>query len=384
MLVAGTAIGVGMLALPTFTLPSGVVPSSIMLVVVWFYLLISGLLSAEVTLNAIRNHGLASSGVVVIIEQTLGKLGAQFALIVYLFFNYALLVAYVAKGGEILVGAIPITDLQNVLSGWSGTAFAILFGGMMYLGREKLVEKLNSVFVGIFIATFLGLLFFAGSHIHGEYFFFQDWSAIGSTISVMLVAQFYHNVVPVIVTQLEGDAGKVRLSILIGSIIPLVMFLVWNGMILGSVSPDMIGVSVFDPLEILRSGIAGEWLGVLISVFSLFAIATSFIGCVYGLQDFWKDIFKEKFGKFSLYSLILLPPVGLSALNTGIFFIALDYAGTFCVSILAGIIPPLMVWKQREVGKNSSVINQRLVGGGKVTLIMMIGIALILIIKQFF
>ncbi len=59
-------------------------------------------------------------------------------------------------------------------------------------------------------------------------------------VSVMFVALFYHNIVPVIAVQLEGDARKIRQSIIIGSAIPLLMFLVWNAVILGSVSPDII------------------------------------------------------------------------------------------------------------------------------------------------
>lgn len=392
-LIAGTTVGAGILALPAVTLPSGILPSTFGLIAVWLYALISGLLIAEVTLNTMRLEGRPSIGLLGVVEKTLGKLGARVASSAYLFMHYALLVAYITQGGEILGTAIAnLWGVHNLLPTWVGTtAFTFIFGGVMYVGREKFIEKLNSAFVAIVIISFLGLLLLAGGQVKSSQFLTQNWSALGSAVSVMCVAMFYQNIVPVVVTQLEGDVRKIRQSIFIGSLIPLIMFLAWNAVILASVSPDMVhstsvGKTIFDPLQILRAGGAGEWLGVLVSVFSEFAIVTSFIGFVYGLLDLFKDIFLVTQGKGStrlpLYSLVLFPPMTLGTLNPSIFFTALDYTGTFSISVLGGIIPALMTWKQRQEQKNSNSIHEPLVPGGKLTLIAMIAVALVLMIRQ--
>ncbi|BAY11227.1 amino acid permease [Calothrix sp. NIES-2098] len=392
-LVAGTTVGAGILALPAVTLPSGVVPSTVLLIAIWLYTLVSGLLIAEATVNTMRLAGRPSVGMLAMIENTLGFIGARIAGGTYLFLHYALLVAYTAQGGEILGSAIAkLLGVQNVIPAWVGTTvFTLLFGGIMYFGRDKFVEKLNSVFVAIVLASFVGLLLLAGGQVKTTQFFFQNWSAVGSAISVMSVALFYHNIVPVVVTQLEGDTQKIRQSIFIGSVIPLMMFLAWNAVILGSVSPEIIqntaaGKTIFDPLQILRSGGAGEWLGVLVSIFSEFAIATSFIGFVYGLLDFFQEIFLVTRVKFSsrlpLYSMVLLPPMSFGVVNPNIFFTALDYAGTFSISVLGGIIPALMTWKQRQGQERANKIHQPLVPGGQATLIVMISLALAIIAKQ--
>ncbi|NMG08229.1 aromatic amino acid transport family protein [Brasilonema sp. UFV-L1] len=389
-LIAGTTVGAGILALPAVTLPSGVVPSTVLLIAVWLYTLVSSLLIAEMTLNTMRLVGRPSLGLLLMIEKTLGKLGARIAGAAYLFLHYALLVAYVAQGGEILLSAVEkMLGVQSVLPALVGTtAFTLLFGGIMYLGREKFVEKLNNAFVAIVLASFLGLLLLGATQLKTSSFLFQNWSAVPAAVSVMFVALFYSNVVPTVVTQLEGDARKIRQSLFIGSAIPLIMFLAWNAVILGSISPDMVstfgGKTVFDPLQILRNGGAGEWLGVLVSIFSEFAIVTSFIGFMYGLLDFFKDIFapNETSKSLPLYSLILFPPMSLGTLNPSIFLIALDYAGTFSISVLSGIIPALMIWKQRQEQQQSMSMSQPLVPGGKVTLIVMIGVALFVMGKQ--
>lgn len=389
-LVVGTTVGAGILALPAVTLPSGVVPSTVLLIAVWIYALISALLIAEASLNAMRLEGRVSVGLLAMVENTLGFVGARIAGGAYLFLHYALLVAYITQGGEILVSVLVKWGIQNVLPAWVGTMmFALLFGGMMYLGREKFVEKLNSAFVAIVIASFLGLLLLGVGQVKSVQLSFQNWSALGSAASVMFVALFYHNVVPVVVTQLEGDRSKICQSIVIGSLIPLVMFLAWNAVILGSVSPDAVQAAdsrtVFDPLQVLRSGGAGEWLGVLVSIFSEFAIATSFIGFVYGLLDFFKDISivakDESANRLPLYSLVLLPSVSVGIVNPNIFLTALDYVGTFSISVLGGIIPALMTWKQRQ---HLNSMSQPLVPGGKVTLLLMIAVASAIIVKQIF
>ena len=384
-LIAGTTVGAGILALPAVTLPSGVLPSTALLIGVWLYAVVSALLIAEVTLNGMRHNGRASNGFLAMVESTFGKVGAQTTGGAYLFYHYALLIAYVSQGGKILISAVErIWDLPNLPAWMGSTSFALIFGIILYLGRDRFIERLNSFFVGIVIASFIGLLVLGVTQVHPTSLLSQDWSALTPALSVMLVALFFHNIVPVVATQLEGDAVMVRKSIVVGSAIPLMMFLLWNAVILGSVTPTMLenisgSSSVFDPLQVLGAGDAGEWLGILIAVFSEFAIATSFIGFFYGLRDLFKDmnLFADSTVSLPLISLILFPPMGFSAINPNIFYTALDYAGTFSVSILGGIIPAAIAWKQRDKYKE---LNQNLVPGGKLTLVIMIAIALIAIV----
>jgi tyrosine-specific transport protein len=390
--IAGTTVGAGVLALPAVTIASGVLPSTILMICIWVYALVAGLLMAEATVNTMRLIGRPNVNIMTMVENSLGFFGARIAGSAYLFLNYSLLVAYIAKGGDILGDAIAqLLGVQNVLPRWVGaTTFTLLFGGLMYLGREKFIEKLNSAFVAIVLVSFMGLLLVAGEQVKTTQFLLQNWSAIGGAVSVIFVSLFYHNVVPVVVNQLEGDRDKIRQSIVIGSAIPLIMFLAWNAVILGSVNPEMIqkpfGKAIFDPLQILRAGGAGEWLALLVSVFSEFAIVTSFIGIMYAFLDFFREIIfikqHKSTSRLPLYSIILLPSITFGTINPSIFFIALDYAGTFSVSILSGIMPALMIWKQREHQQLCGGLHQPFVPGGNMTLMIMIGVALTIIIKE--
>jgi len=384
-LIAGNTVGAGILALPSVTLPAGLVPSTTLMILVWLYVVVSSFIVVEITLHSMLLQGRAQLGLLTIAEKTLGKVGASIASITYLLLHYGLLVAYVAKGGELIIFTIAkIWGQAHPLPNWIGTTtFTLVFGGMMYLGREKLIQKLNNAFVLIVILSFLGLVLLGVGQIKSSYFLFQNWNAASSAISIIFVAMFLQNIVPTVVHQLEGDIQKIRLSIVLGSIVPLGMYLTWNAIILGSVNPEILknsSLGIFDPLKSLQDGSSGAWLSIFITIFSEFAIVTSFIGFTYSLLDFYQDFYlisQRKINHLSLYSLVILPAFGFGTLNPNIFFIALDYTGTFTNSILGVILPVLISWKQRQAGETT-----QLVPGGKITLVVILLIGVSLVIKQ--
>jgi tyrosine-specific transport protein len=157
------------------------------------------------------------------------------------------------------------------------------------------------------------------------------------------------------------------------------MFLAWNAVILGSMGGGLAelvsGNGVVDPLDILRNHTDWPGLGIVVSVFSEFAIATSFIGFTYGLLDFFKDALQVRAitpdNRLPFFSIILLPALGLSTLNPHIFLTALDYAGGFSISILGGILPAIMAWKLRYRCPDQA-LHTTLVPGGKLTLMLMV------------
>ena len=363
-LVAGTTIGAGILALPSVTSVFWHFPFHLTFSGVWLYAVISGLLIAEVNLNLLKYSGKTNAGILAMVETTLGNKGGKIAGLAYLFLHYALLVAYISQGGEIL--SRPLSSLFHTsLPSWVGaTAFILIFGSILYFGRQKLVERFNSLLVAIVIVAFIGLMAFGISQVNSASFSLQHWRSLPRAVPVMLVALFFHNVIPVVTSQLEGDIVKIRQSIIVGSFIPLLMFLTWNVIVLCGIDWEFIqalessGRSV-DVLELLSFSGTGQTIEILIVLFSVFAISTSFIGFVYGLLDFFRDFFpfsrQQPKRRLGVYSLVLLPSFCLSILNPYIFLTALDYAGTFSISLLGGIIPSLMAWKLRYANSTHSV-----------------------------
>ncbi|KAG6413998.1 hypothetical protein SASPL_126714 [Salvia splendens] len=119
----------------------------------------------------------------------------------------------------------------------------------------------------------------------------------------------------------------------------------------------------------------------IVDVFSVLAIATSYIGFVLGLSDFLADL--SGFAETREYVLTLVPPLILSLLDPEIFFKALDFAGTYGVLVLFGVLPAAMSWSDRYSG--SSETPTLVPGGkGKVTLsLVMAGSALVILTDNF-
>lgn len=395
-LVAGTTVGAGILALPAATHPVGTIPATVVMVAVWAYMAICGLVMGEIVLNAMASTGRPAMGLLNLVRDRLGIGGARLAGGLYAALHYALIVAYLDRGGDILEQAIAALGWwpgAGPPPPWVGPAlFVAIFGGLLYFGTERFVDSLNALLFTLALGAFGLLVAAAAGQWDGAHLAEGNWGAIGQTVPIAFVALVYQNIVPTLAVKLEGDGRQLRRAILLGTGLPLLMFVVWNGAILGSVGGfggELAGGmgDPFDPLEFLRQGSSVEWVGAAIAIFSEFAVATSLIGQVYGLYHFFNDAVPWRLGererRLPLYSLIFGPPLGLVTGDTSLFFAALDYAGAFGVSILFGIMPAAVAWQQRDRAiAEGHMRTVRLLPGGKGILAITILIAVGIISQQ--
>uniref|UniRef100_A0A7N0UZG9 Tyrosine-specific transport protein n=1 Tax=Kalanchoe fedtschenkoi TaxID=63787 RepID=A0A7N0UZG9_KALFE len=337
---------------------------------------VTGLLIAEVNVRTMCELGSGGVSLVSMAKRTLGSTGVQVACWSYIFIHYALLVAYVTRSSEILTNFIGIPQ-------WgSATIFTLLLGGICYSGSQRLIGAINGVLVLGILISFAALVGVAGGDLQWDALLKANFQAVPFSIPIIALSFVYQNVVPVLCTDLEGDLPRVRAAIILGTAIPLVLFLTWDAVILGSISNhENVGDKIVDPIQQLQStnGIVGP----IVQVFSLLAIATSYIGFVLGLSDFLADLLKLPVGqnKPLPYALTLIPPLILSLLDPEIFFKALDFAGTYGVLVLFGILPAAMSWADRYSSGNQSMIPD-VVPGGKLTLSLVMGGAGLVILSE--
>ncbi|XVF69466.1 hypothetical protein PTKIN_Ptkin11bG0084500 [Pterospermum kingtungense] len=331
-LVAGTTVGAGILAIPAVTQESGFLASAVACIFCWIFMVIE----------------LGSGGVslVSMARRTLGPVGVQVACWSYIFIHYALLVAYVARSSDILTNylGIPLYEPEFYTSfdcRWeSATLFSLVFGGICYFGSQRFIGAVNGVLVFGIIASFTALVAVASGGLEWDALLKANFEAVPMSIPIIALSFVYQNVVPVLCTNLEGNMSKVRTAIVLGTAIPLGLFLVWNAVILGSISSlEMGSDKMIDPLQQLRS--SNGVVGPIVEAFSLLAIATSYIGFVLGLTDFLADLLKLPTGENrpQPYLLTLIPPLILALLDPEIFFkpwILLEHMedGSFSVKYL--------------------------------------------------
>ncbi|XP_022756698.1 uncharacterized protein LOC111304413 isoform X3 [Durio zibethinus] len=363
-------VGAGILAIPSVTRESGFLASAVACILCWIFMVATGLLIAEVNVNTMCELGSGGVSLVSMARRTLGPVGVQIACWSYIFIHYALLVAYVARSSEILTNYLGIPLWE------SATLFSLVFGGICYFGSQRFIGAVNGVLVFGIISSFTALVAVASGGLEWDALLKANFEAVPMSIPIIALAFVYQNVVPVLCTNLEGNMSKVRTAIVLGTAIPLGLFLVWNAVILGSISNlEMSSDKMIDPLQQLRS--SNGVVGPIIEAFSLLAIATSYIGFVLGLSDFLADLLKLPSGENrpQPYLLTLIPPLGLALLDPEIFFKALDFAGTYGVLVLFGILPAAMSWSDRYSSSSTLLKLPELVPGGRLTLTLLMGCA---------
>jgi tyrosine-specific transport protein len=375
LLIAGSCIGAGMLALPVITGAAGFGPSVVMLLLAWLFMTATSLLLLEANLAIGHELSLIS-----IAEKTLGQTGKILAWFLFIFLFYSLSIAYIAASGSILQSII--ADLFSLEQpDWIGSLlFTLIFGIVIYTGTRH-VDYLNRLLMVGLIVAYCILVVLGSQHIHFAYLATAQWKISFASLPVLIISFGFHNMIPSLAMYLKGDVARLRMTILIGSLIPLLVYLVWEAVMLGII--PLQGreglLHALDQGEVATSALRGvvgiSWINTVAQAFALFAIITSFLAQSLSLVDFLADglrIPKIGFGRFTLVLLTLLPPLAIAFVYPGIFIKALNFAGGFSAVILFGAMPVLMVWTLRYKKRKETV---KILPVGRMTLSLVIAFA---------
>ncbi len=379
LLVAGTSVGGGMLALPVMTADAGFWPSLAMMALTWIFMTTTALLLLEANLWMP-----AGSHIITMASKLLGPFGKASAWVLYLFMAYASLVAYTAACGGIIQEILPVS------SPWvSNLLFILVFGFIIDCGA-RLVGLVNALLVGGMVLAYFLLISVGVGKIVPLHLERAHWMDTLKTMPLLLTVFSFQSIVPSLTIYLKRSAKHLKIAIIGGMVFTFIIYAFWQLLVLGTVPVEGAeglksayeqGLSAASSYQVAvqHPGIA------LVTVFfAFFAIATSFLGIGLGLFDFLADglkISKKGRGKIILGLLIALPTLLLATLVDRIFLLALDTTGAFGDTILNGILPALMVFIGRYIQKRKGEFR---VPGGKAPLIFVIAFALFVIIYEVF
>lgn len=367
LLIAGTTIGVGMLALPIATGPGGFLPSIVIYLLCWAFMLCTGLLLLEVCSWMPKDANLITMA-----GRLLGKPGKIICWFVYLFLFETVMIAHIAGGGgissEILGGELPIIPSMIV--------YVILFAPVVYMGTRT-VDRLNLVMFSGVIISYLLFLFVSIKHVNLSNLTVINWKNAWLAIPILFTSFTYQVIIPTLVTYMNRDFAKVRKTILIGTTIPLVVYLIWQVLILGIIPIDgpnglvaaaEKGTNAVAPLKHFVGSKAVVTIG---KAFGFFAMTASYIALALAFFDFLADglkVEKKGYRKAVLCLFVFIPPLLISMIDPSIFLTALGYAGGISCALLFGLYPPLMVWIGRY---NKGHTTGQQIPGGKVFLALL-------------
>jgi tyrosine-specific transport protein len=382
LLVSGTTIGAGMLALPVITGLAGFFPSLILFVVYWLFMTYTAFLMLEVNFWMPQHTNLISMA-----KKTLGRPGEIISWVTYLFLLYSLTTAYIAGSGPIVIDVVrSVTGV--VLPGWLGSIPLLLIFGIFVYQGTKSVDYVNRILMMGLVLAYGALIIFITPHVQLPLLKEMRWEYLFLATSIVATSFGFHIIIPSLTTYFHRDLAKLRKALLIGSLIPLVVYILWEFLTLGIIplnGPSGI-VEGYETgangAHLLANILGNSAIAMVARFFSFFAIVTSFLGVSLSLFDFLADglkMEKSPSGRSLLYLLTFLPPIIFTLLDPRAFLSALEYAGAFGVMILLGLMPALMVWSGRYRKHFDSLYQAP---GGKPGLILAILFSIVVIVIE--
>ena len=374
LLVAGTMIGAGMLAMPLTSAGIGFSFTLALLFVLWILLTYSALLFVEVYQTAEADAGIGT-----LAAQYFGRPGRIIATTVLMIFLYALLSAYVTGGGGILASTLPAMGSEESSFKISIVLFTIIFGLPIVIGTKS-VDGLNRVlFFAMLVALgFVIVLMMPKITLDNLMAMPIDNALLISASPVFFTAFGFHGSIPCLNNYLDGNVKALRTAIVTGSAITLGGYILWqlstHG-VLGQTrflqilqeNPTLNGL-----VDASRSITGSDTIASMVKIFSALALITSFLGVALGLFECIQDLFKRALnlsvGRITTGVLTFLPPLLFAFFYPKGFILALGYAGQM-FAFYAVVLPAALVWKARQQHPN---LPYRVFGGKPLLIALMV------------
>ncbi len=329
----GVIIGAGIFGLPFIFYKAGFLIGLFFLIALTFITIIIHLIWAEISIDAGDNHRLPGYSKIY-----LGNTAKRITGITTIFGFLGSLTAYMLIGGNFLGGALGHILGQNqiiyILIFWAITAFAI-FKELKIVALLEFIISL--VLAGIILVFFgLGISKFDFGNLP-----LANWQNFFLPYGIILFSLAGGSAIPEIRDILKGKENKLKKAIILGTVIPAILYLLF---VLG-----IMGVSNSNISEYALSGLSdklGEGIIFIGQIFGFFAVITSvFVLGLYLKHTFTYDYRINKNLSFALAT--FLPLLTVLFIKNLSFIQIIEAVGVISIGI-EGIILILIHRKLRQ------------------------------------
>lgn len=368
----GTIVGAGVLAIPYVVAKSGFLYGLLLILLLGVAFLFLNLYTGEIVLRTKEQHQLTGY-----LEKYLGKWGKRLMAFSMIFGIYGALTAYLIGEGQaikaILGGGYPL--VYSLV--FFGIASFIVYQGVKATGKAELIS-VSFVFMVVFL---IGLFSFrqinlANFTVFNPAFFFLPYG-------VILFAFMGSVSIPEMQEELEKEKKKMKKAILIGSVIPIVLYLLFSFVVVG-----LVGLENFELLApneriatVALSIYSHPILGFFANLFAVFTMLTSFLALGIALTEMYTYDFKMPRKIALLLTLVL--PLLLVVTNLTTFISVIGLAGAVAGGV-SGVLIVLAFWQAKKWGDRQpeyTIKKSKLLGG---VLILLFALGMLYEVWQFF
>jgi tyrosine-specific transport protein len=384
LMILGTCVGAGMLALPVVSAEQNIWMTLLLLFAAWFIMTIGAFALLEVNLSLPSQTNLVSMS-----KTTLGNWGRVVTWLVYLILLYSLICAYLSGTSGVMQTLLAYIHINIPRSAATLIAMAILVI-IVYRGIGS-VDIVNRGLMSIKLLAYLFLVIAIAPHINIQHIMQGNSVWSNSVFMVMITSFGYAIIIPSLRDYLKNDQRIIKKVVMVGSLIPLVLYILWIAVVQGllprSGNHGLVSMITSENTNSslmlsINTFIHNAFISDVTNLFISICAITSFLGVSICLVDFVADglqINKNSTKGIWVYVISFLPPLLIVLLKPGVFIEALTYAGIWCVVLLI-VLPLLMLYSSRH---HTKLATNKIIPGGKPILILALLVAAVLLIYQF-
>lgn len=356
LLVAGTCIGSGMIALPLVLAKLGLIPSILLMLFIWYIMYYTSLLNIELNLQANRGETLGNLGKIFS-----GDVAKYIGVVSLKLLSYSLLAVFIYGGSSVLQTLFATKlglnySFELIATCYTAASIIILMFPI------KLIDYCNRILfmallavVGILIIGLVVTIHWSDLPLFSDNY--RDLSVWAALLPVVFTSFGFQVIFHTLTNYCKKDVKMLKSAFFWGSLIPAIVYILWTSSILSTVyhrNPafysQMIAGSaqVGQLIEVLSEISQLEYIQFLVWCISLLAITTSVLGVGVGLCDAIEGMIEKKTPnpvvRNLLASLIAVIPAYLVVLFVPNAFIAvLGFAGMI-LAVIAVLLPVYLLW----------------------------------------
>ncbi|MCF6766431.1 hypothetical protein L3V82_11665 [Thiotrichales bacterium 19S3-7] len=377
LLIISCMVGAGILALPLMAYQLGVFLTSVIIIIFYILMCISGLLTLEVSsqLPLHKNH-FSSIG-----QFAFGQYGKYITAGAFVIAIYGAMIAYIAASEDLLSSILSYFSL-SMQKNYLGLLFVLIIGGIVIISMAC-AEKLNRLMMLLKLSTLLLSIFilshyaFSGKSMEISLHF----NLLSEATLVIALAFCYQLLIPSLVNYLGKEhLIELKYVIICSTTITCFIYLLWSVIIVGymdSLQANHSGINSFSQLMIfLNQNGQLKLVANLIHGFLEITVFASFIAVSIAFIDFWIDVLNltTKFtGRLVAGILVYLPAYLAVTFYENIFIGALSISGYFGL-VYALLIPSLAAMNTYDKA------NYQYIFGGKTLRLILVIISIIIML----
>ncbi|MAG52889.1 MAG: hypothetical protein CMH62_02905 [Nanoarchaeota archaeon] len=360
--LVGTIIGAGVLGIPYVVAQAGFLTGLLDIVLLGIVILLINLAVGEVVLRTKGKHQLTGYA-----QKYLGGKGRALMTFSMAFGIYGALLAYLIGVGEAL-GAI-----FSANPFWFSLGFFVMVSSIIYFGIKGVAssELLLSSAVIFLVLLISAVAFFSGRM---ELSNLTEFSLMKLFIpyGVILFAFIGAASVPEAGEVLVKNKRSLKKAIIIGSLIPLAMYVIFTTAVVG-----VFGIKITEVATVGLGLVFGKWIVILANLFAVFAMTTSFLALGLALREMYN--YDYKVSKFSSWAFTIFVPFVIFLFGFKSFINVIGTTGVIAGGV-EGTLIVLMLWKAKKKSERKPEYS---IGVSKLIGAILIGVFILGVILNF-